>query len=89
MRPSIPDTEDNSQTTVNLFSSFNIYDETYKYVDGVPIQASILIPKTPSDGKRPLLVRLHGGAWTEGSGGISIRPWYVTLSASLVTHLGF
>lgn len=75
MRPSIPDVEDNSQISVNLFPSFDIYDETYKYVDGIPIQASILIPKTLSDTKRPLLVRLHGGAWTEGSGGIWIRPW--------------
>ncbi|KAI7785937.1 hypothetical protein LA080_005598 [Diaporthe eres] len=80
MRPSVPDTEDNSQTTVDLFASFNSYEETYKYVDGVPIQASILIPKPPSDGKRPLLVRLHGGAWTEGSGDIWIRPWIPELA---------
>lgn len=75
MRPSTLDTEDHSQTSLDLFSSFYIYEETYKHVDGVPIQTNILIPKTPFDGKRPLLVRLHGGAWTEGRGDIWIRPW--------------
>lgn len=76
MRPSALDSKDNVQTAIDLFSSFDIYDETYKYVDGFPIEVSILIPKTASPGKRPLLVRFHGGAWTEGSRDISLRPWY-------------
>lgn len=75
MRPSTLDTKDNSQIAVDLSSSFDIYDETYKCVDGIPIRASIFAPRTPSDKRRPLLVRFHGGAWTEGSGGIWIRPW--------------
>lgn len=75
MRPSTLNTEDNSPITIDFLSSFDIYEEDYKLVDGIPIQATILIPKTPSDGKRPLLVRFHGGAWTEGSGDICFRPW--------------
>jgi acetyl esterase/lipase len=48
------------------FAPFNIKDVAYKTVRDVPIQASILTPKTGLTGKRPLLIRWHGGFWMTG-----------------------
>lgn len=46
---------------------FNVTDVTYKTVNGHPIGASILIPKSMSSGRRPLIVRWHGGFLVGGA----------------------
>jgi acetyl esterase/lipase len=51
------------------FDPFSITDVTYKTVNHVPIEASILIPKLITGerpGKYPLVVRWHGGFWMTG-----------------------
>ncbi|KAK3112915.1 hypothetical protein LTR53_010309 [Teratosphaeriaceae sp. CCFEE 6253] len=53
------------------FAPFSITDITYKTVAGTPIKASILIAKStlnkPTQNKRPLNVRFHGGFLVTGS----------------------
>jgi dipeptidyl aminopeptidase/acylaminoacyl peptidase len=43
------------------YAAFNVTSTTYKSVNGQEIPLSVFIPKALQDGKRPLLVHLHGG----------------------------
>jgi cephalosporin-C deacetylase-like acetyl esterase len=40
---------------------FDLLQETYKYVGDHAIRADILVPQTNYTGKRPAVVRFHGG----------------------------
>lgn len=43
------------------FTNFNILQAVYKSVDGHRIRADLIIPKTVSTGKAPIIARFHGG----------------------------
>ncbi|KAE8377101.1 Alpha/Beta hydrolase protein [Aspergillus bertholletiae] len=45
---------------------FDIVQATYKQIGEHAIRVDILIPQTPHTGKRPILVRTHGGALVAG-----------------------
>jgi cephalosporin-C deacetylase-like acetyl esterase len=71
-----PNTQwENSQ---NVLDQFKAYRVAYKYIDSQPIHAFFLIPNKLPSGPRPLLVRFHGGGWTEGEADASMRPLYVS-----------
>ena len=58
------------------WAQFDVFRTAYKHIHPQPIHASILVPKTLPPGARPLLVRFHGGAFTEGFAEGFLRPWY-------------
>jgi hypothetical protein len=43
------------------FKDFTIIQAEYKRVGSHGIRADIMIPKTVSPGKRPVIIRFHGG----------------------------
>ena len=55
------------------YAGFDIHNVPYKTVDDHPIEVSILIPKNIQPGKRPLLVRFHGGGLVEG---VRLGDWF-------------
>lgn len=65
--------------SLNLLPQFNITDTMYKTVGEHEIGVTILVPKTTPPGKRPVLVRFHGGAMTEGERESFLRPWILEL----------
>lgn len=68
-------TEFQVQEALDVLPLFDCFVDTYKTVNGHPIGVHILVPKEKPAGKRPLLVRLHGGAWHEGTSDHHFRPW--------------
>ncbi|CAJ2502905.1 Uu.00g102990.m01.CDS01 [Anthostomella pinea] len=80
MREPPLDLEHTPLGSIPLLPSFKIYAETYKQVNGQPIDAYIYIPKDLPLGKRPLLVRFHGGAFSEGTCDSWIHPWIFELA---------
>ncbi|KAH8703219.1 Alpha/Beta hydrolase protein [Talaromyces proteolyticus] len=48
------------------FTNFNILQATYKIVDGHEIRADLLIPKSLSKDKAPVIARFHGGGLVRG-----------------------
>jgi cephalosporin-C deacetylase-like acetyl esterase len=48
------------------YAAFDLVDVNYKEAKGVPIPASILVPKNVKPGKHPVLVRWHGGCLITG-----------------------
>ncbi|KAF8848184.1 alpha/beta-hydrolase [Acephala macrosclerotiorum] len=48
------------------FEPFNITKHAYKVVNDQEIDLYVLVPKTVTSGKRPLLVHLHGGFFMTG-----------------------
>jgi acetyl esterase/lipase len=63
------------QSVLRILPSFEIHQETYKTVRDQPIGVHVLIPKHAQAGKRPVLVKLHGGAFVEGTSDDWWRPW--------------
>lgn len=63
--------------SIKIFDKFDTYRVAYKYIKDQPIHAFFIIPRQLPAGPRPLLVRFHGGGWTEGEADASIRPLYV------------
>lgn len=61
-------------SAVRLFEKFNVFRAPYKLIDNQPIHAFFIVPERLPPGPRPLLVRFHGGGWTEGEAEASIRP---------------
>lgn len=57
------------------FDPFHIHTTSYKTVNGHPIGVDVLIPKELKSGKRPLLVRFHGGYLVTGA---SLFPFFFT-----------
>lgn len=55
------------------YNAFEIRDFVYKTVHEHPILLSVLIPKTVKRGKRPILVRFHGGGLVEG---VRLGDWF-------------
>ncbi|KAI0024134.1 alpha/beta-hydrolase [Xylariomycetidae sp. FL0641] len=80
MRPVTITTEQQTEPALPLLARFDSYAETYKRVNGQPIDAYILIPKGGPGEKRPLLVRIHGGGFTEGTCDGFIAPWILSLA---------
>ncbi|KAH9886591.1 Alpha/Beta hydrolase protein [Xylariomycetidae sp. FL2044] len=74
------DTQDQVQGALDLFPAFDVFSHPYKYVNEQPIEAYVLVPKDLGPGKRPLLVRLHVGAFCEGQCDIWLRPWILELA---------
>ncbi|KAH6654840.1 Alpha/Beta hydrolase protein [Truncatella angustata] len=69
------------QAALDLLQLFDIFVDTYKTVNDHPIGVHILIPKTKStSGRRPILVKLHGGGWHEGTSDDWWRPWTLELA---------
>lgn len=68
-------TDYQDQATLNLLPAFDVFADTYKHVDGQPINAHILVPKNRPSGKSPVLIRIHGGAFSEGASDYWFRPW--------------
>lgn len=75
MKKGSVDIDSQVQATLDLLPLFEIFVDTYKTVNGHPIGLHILAPKQESTSKKPLLVKLHGGAWHEGASDYSLRPW--------------
>ncbi|KAL4866227.1 hypothetical protein BDV12DRAFT_138336 [Aspergillus spectabilis] len=48
------------------FEGFDILQTTYKHVGDHGIRADVLVPKTPYSGKRPVIIRFHGGGLVMG-----------------------
>lgn len=63
----------NPPSDPTFFKQFEIHDVVYKTVNDQDISLSILVPKTllsevnGSHGKRPVIVRFHGGFLVGGS----------------------
>ncbi|ORY68711.1 Alpha/Beta hydrolase protein [Pseudomassariella vexata] len=74
------DTEQQAPEALGLFEKFTIYTEFYKHIEDQPIGLFALVPKTTPSGNRPLLARIHGGAFTEGKSDGFIRPWILELA---------
>lgn len=74
MEPYTIDPADQWENSLKLLEHFHAYRVAYKYVNSQPIHAFFVIPKQLPQGPRPLLVRYHGGAWTEGEAEASLRP---------------
>ncbi|KAF1840250.1 alpha/beta-hydrolase [Cucurbitaria berberidis CBS 394.84] len=53
-------------TPATRFDSFDIYHTSYKKIGNHEIRAGILVPKTLSPGKHPILVKFHGGGLVTG-----------------------
>ncbi|KAI0153292.1 Alpha/Beta hydrolase protein [Xylariaceae sp. FL1272] len=66
------------QSVIDILPRFNVYLETYKTVNEHPIGVHILVPIEKRTMKRPVLVKLHGGGFHEGSSDSSFRPWTST-----------
>jgi len=69
------------------FANFNATDCTYKTVDDHAIKCTVLTSKTAVSGKRPVIVRWHGGFLFTGA---RMFPdwwpsWY-DFSLSICTH---
>ncbi|MCJ1432527.1 hypothetical protein MMC27_001884 [Xylographa pallens] len=60
-------------TSPAKFDPFIIHRTSYKTVNDHPIGVDILIPKDIKTGKRPLVVRFHGGFLVSGA---SLFPWF-------------
>lgn len=74
MKKAEVDIESQVQAALDLFPLFDIYEDTYKTVNDHPIGVHILVPKKAAS-KRPVLVKLHGGAFHEGASDLAFRPW--------------
>lgn len=66
------------------FADFDQSDVVYKTVNGHEIATSIFVPKETQPGKRPVLLRWHGGALINGYRNLEdwFPTWYVSLPAS-------
>ncbi|KAI0127339.1 Alpha/Beta hydrolase protein [Xylariales sp. AK1849] len=73
-------TEFQIQETLDLLPLFDVFVETYKTVNEHPIGVHILVPKEKSASERPVLVKLHGGAWHEAASDHFFRPWTLELA---------
>ncbi|KAI9726835.1 MAG: hypothetical protein M1828_000691 [Chrysothrix sp. TS-e1954] len=51
---------------MSKFDPFNVLDVTYKTVDSVPIQASVVTSKKICPGAHPVIVHFHGGCLITG-----------------------
>lgn len=65
---------------------FNIIQATYKTVGDHDIRTDILVPKTPSSGKRPVIIRFHGGGLVSITNTSSLN--FATLTYSFLTGDG-
>jgi cephalosporin-C deacetylase-like acetyl esterase len=74
MEPYTIDPEKQWSNTLKILPQFDAYRVAYKHVNAQPIHAFFVIPKQLPPGPRPLLVRFHGGGWTEGEADASLRP---------------
>ncbi|KEF51957.1 uncharacterized protein A1O9_11947 [Exophiala aquamarina CBS 119918] len=80
MEPYTIDPAKQWSNTIRILHKFDAYRVAYKYVDSQPIHAFFVIPKQLPPGPRPLLVRFHGGGWTEGEADASLRPFFLELA---------
>lgn len=88
MEPYTIDPEDQHPNSIQLLKEFNAYRTVYKEANSQPIHAFFVVPQNLPPGPRPLLVRYHGGAWTEGEAEASLRPLYVSLHGNSLTAYG-
>lgn len=68
------------ENSLKLLEHFHAYRVAYKYINSQPIHAFFVIPKELPKGPRPLLVRYHGGGWTEGEAEASLRPFFLEMA---------
>ncbi|RYP10859.1 hypothetical protein DL764_000411 [Monosporascus ibericus] len=80
MEPYTIDPAHQHENSIKLLGRFDAYRTAYKYVNSQPIHAFFIIPKQLPPGPRPLLVRFHGGGWTEGEAEASLRPFFLELA---------
>jgi cephalosporin-C deacetylase-like acetyl esterase len=62
-----------SALQIEKHSRFNVFTTSYKTINDHAITLDVLIPKQPSSGKHPLIVKIHGGA-------LVCTPCYSSLS---------
>ncbi|EJT78766.1 hypothetical protein GGTG_03864 [Gaeumannomyces tritici R3-111a-1] len=74
------DLETQHPNTIKIVDQFNVYRAPYKHVNNRPIYAFFLVPKVLPAGPRPLMVRYHGGGWTEGEAEASLRPFLLEMT---------
>ncbi|KAI0134145.1 alpha/beta-hydrolase [Xylariales sp. AK1849] len=74
------DTTDQVPAALALLPQFHICNAFYKAIGYQPIGVHILIPKGSPSGKRPLLVRIHGGGFSEGKSDSFLRTWILELA---------
>lgn len=48
-------------TAANRFDTFNVYRAPFKKIGDHEIEAGIIIPKDLKPGKKPVIVKFHGG----------------------------
>ncbi|EMR71266.1 putative alpha beta hydrolase fold-3 domain protein [Eutypa lata UCREL1] len=80
MDPYTIDLTNQCENSIKLLPQFDTYRTAYKHVNSQPIHAFFLIPKELPPGPRPLLVRFHGGAWSEGEAESFMRPFFLELA---------
>lgn len=57
----------------DMFTGFDLIQPNYKHFGDHGIRADILVPQSPHTGKRPVIVRFHGGGLV---GTLLITPWW-------------
>lgn len=78
----------NPPSDPTFFKDFEIHDLVYKSVNDHDISLSILVPKTllseanDSHGRRPVIVRFHGGFLVGGSR--TYTDWFPKWSAVII-----
>lgn len=48
-------------TEANRFDTFNLYTTSYKRIGDHEIEVNVLVPKGIKPGKRPVMIKWHGG----------------------------
>ncbi|KAJ4345308.1 uncharacterized protein N0V89_011438 [Didymosphaeria variabile] len=61
-------------TAANRFDNFNIYTTSYKKIGDHEIEVNVLVPKEITPGKRPVMIKWHGGGLTAGTA--VYAPWF-------------
>lgn len=87
MEPYAIDPDTQWENSVKLLGDFDAYRTAYKFVNSQPIYAFFIIPKQLRTGLSPLLVRFHGGGFSEGEAEASLRPLCDNLYAQVLSSL--
>ncbi|KAL5379442.1 hypothetical protein DPSP01_008508 [Paraphaeosphaeria sporulosa] len=61
-------------TAENRFDTFKLYTTSYKKIGDHEIEVNVLVPKDIKPGKRPIMIKWHGGGLTAGTA--VYPPWF-------------
>ncbi|KAH8423422.1 uncharacterized protein LDX57_001183 [Aspergillus melleus] len=67
---------DTSNANLDKFANFDVIQTAYKKVQDYEIRADFVIPKSKFTGKRPVIVRFHGGGLITGDS--LMKEWFPT-----------